>query len=127
MLKTLFTLFFLLITFNTQASSPTIISSAEEETLIEDKIYFFAHALNPRSKTAYDYISKKYSHLDIPIIDMNDKHNFELYKECVKKFNIPNNQLTLPLFCLKNDYVMGWTYGSETLLDKAIKNHQIQQ
>ena len=126
MLKILFTLLITLISLNSHAN-PAIISSAPEENLIEEKIYFFAHSMSSTSREAYIYLQLKYPHLNIPIIDMKDKHNLELYKQCTQKFNIPNNQLTLPLFCLKNDYVMGWTYGSESLLDKAITNHLNQQ
>ncbi|MBR5598627.1 MAG: hypothetical protein IKW39_01155 [Alphaproteobacteria bacterium] len=104
-------------------NTPQIISSAPEQTLIEDKIYFFAHSLSAPCSHAYGYLQANYPNLNIPIIDMKDSHNLELYKQCVKKFNIPNKELKLPLFCLKDDYVMGWTYGSSSALDKAIQRH----
>jgi hypothetical protein len=55
---------------------------------------------------------------------MKDKHNLDLYKQCVKKFNIKNQELRLPLFCMKDNYIMGWTKATEQQFEEALKNFQ---
>ena len=100
------------------------ISTNQETTLLDDKIYFFAHSLSETSRDAYIYLHQNHPDLARPISDMKERHNLELYKQCVKKFNIPNKELKLPLFCFKHTYIMGWFAGQGRLLDKAIKEHQ---
>ena len=75
---------------------------APEQNLLDDKIYFFA------CKDAFVYLDANHRDLNIPITDMKFHHNLELYKQCVKKFNIPNSDLRLPLICMGNHYIMGW-------------------
>ena len=73
-------------------------------------------------KDAFIYIQTHHKDLDIPITDMKDRHNLELYKQCVKKFNIKNKELRLPLICMKDNYIMGWTKSSEHEFENALKN-----
>lgn len=93
-----------------------------EETLIDNKIYFFAHSLCQNCKTAFIYLSNNHSSLSIPITDMKYQHNFNLYKQCVKKFNIPNKDLKLPLICMGSHYIMGWDETSPQKFEQAIKD-----
>lgn len=81
---------------------------APEQDLLDDKIYFFAHAMCIACKDAFVYLDANHRDLNIPITDMKFHHNLELYKQCVKKFNIPNSDLRLPLICMGNHYIMGW-------------------
>lgn len=81
---------------------------APEQNLLDDKIYFFAHAMCIACKDAFVYLDANHRDLNIPITDMKFHHNLELYKQCVKKFNIPNSDLRLPLICMGNHYIMGW-------------------
>ncbi len=85
-----------------------ITEPATEEHLSNDKIYFFAHSMCMNCKEPFMYLAQNHADLNIPITDMKFHHNFELYKECVKKFNIPNNELRLPLICMGDNYIMGW-------------------
>lgn len=39
---------------------------------------------------------------------MKYHENLLLYKQCVKKFNINNDDLHLPLICMGDHYIMGW-------------------
>ena len=66
---------------------------APEQNLLDDKIYFFAHAMCIACKDAFVYLDANHRDLNIPITDMKFHHNLELYKQCVKKFNIPNSNL----------------------------------
>lgn len=81
---------------------------APEQNLLDDKIYFFAHSMCIACKDAFIYLDTNHHDLNIPITDMKFHHNLELYKQCVKKFNIPNSDLRLPLICMGNHYIMGW-------------------
>ncbi|MBR2273687.1 MAG: hypothetical protein IJ864_02510 [Alphaproteobacteria bacterium] len=85
-----------------------ITTPAQEENLLENKIYFFAHSMCQSCKDAYIYLYQYHADLQIPITDMKFHHNFELYKQCVKKFGIANTELRLPLICMGNHYIMGW-------------------
>ena len=79
-----------------------------EKELIHNKIYFFAHAMCHACKDAFIYIDTNHRDLNIPITDMKYRENLELYKQCVKKFNIDNDNLHLPLICMGDHYIMGW-------------------
>ena len=83
-------------------------SARAEKELKDNKIYFFAHAMCTACKDAFIYLDTYHRDLNIPITDMKYHENLELYKQCVKKFNINNNDLHLPLICMGNHYIMGW-------------------
>lgn len=104
--------------------APYIAQNPETE-LQTDKIYFFAHSLCQNCKEAYIYLESRHKDLNIPITDMREHHNLELYKQCVKKFNIPNQELTLPLICMGNNYIMGWQNNSPQHFEHALQefNH----
>lgn len=104
--------------------APYIAQNPETE-LQTDKIYFFAHSLCQNCKEAYIYLESRHKDLNIPITDMREHHNLELYKQCVKKFNIPNQELTLPLICMGNSYIMGWQNNSPQNFERALQefNH----
>jgi len=100
-----------------------MIASNSEQSLIHNKIYFFAHSMCSSCKDAYVYLHTYHKDLNIPITNMSEKHSLDLYKQCVKKFNIPNYELRLPLICMKDDYIMGWDKNSEELFQKALENY----
>ena len=114
----------LLILISPASAENSIVASAPEENLIHDKIYFFAHSMCTSCKDAFIYIQTYHQDLNLPITDMKEAHNLDLYKQCVKKFNISNKELRLPLFCMKDNYVMGWTKASEQQFEQALKNYQ---
>ncbi|MCM1324546.1 MAG: hypothetical protein NC218_10520 [Acetobacter sp.] len=100
---------------------PNLAQNPETE-LKNDKIYFFAHSLCSSCKDAFVYLETRHKELNIPITDMKHHHNLELYKQCVAKFNIPNQELTLPLICIGNNYVMGWNnQTSPTQFEQALE------
>lgn len=110
-MKTLFLILTLLYSFPTAAEEPNIAQNNETQ-LLDNKIYFFAHSLCQSCRDAFIYLETRHKDLNIPITDMKERHNLELYKQCVKKFNIKNSELTLPLICMGNSYVMGWDINS---------------
>ncbi|MBP5699209.1 MAG: hypothetical protein J6W96_06760 [Alphaproteobacteria bacterium] len=129
-----FALFLSLLTSVSFAEEPTqlaatnntsiVTAPASEENLQENKIYFFAHSMCQNCKDAFVYLSQHHSDLEIPITDMKFHHNFELYKQCVKKFNVTNSELRLPLICMGDKYIMGWDQTSGPLFDKYLTEFQ---
>ena len=93
---------------------------AEEEHLLDNKIYFFAHSMCMNCKDAFVYIYTHHADLGIPIMDMKFHHNFELYKECVQKFNISNRELRLPLICMGDNFIMGWDEQSGNAFEQHL-------
>ncbi len=123
-MKTIFIALFLLLNIsNASANSVPVIEQPAEKELIHDKIYFFAHSMCHSCKDAFIYFSTHHKELNIPIIDMKHQNNLNLYKECVKKFNIKNQELRLPLICMKDNYIMGWDKHSEQLFEQALKKY----
>ena len=121
-MKKIFAIFSLLLIATHAYANANIVKSAQEQELIHDKIYFFAHSMCMTCKDAFIYFQTHHKELNIPITDMNDRHNLDLYKQCVKKFNIKNQELRLPLICMKDNYIMGWTKSSEYEFEQALKN-----
>lgn len=115
----------LLLTSPAMASNAPYIAENTETTLKADKIYFFAHSLCQSCRHTYIYFETQHKDLNIPITDMKTPHNLELYKQCVKKFNIPNNELTLPLICMGDKYIMGWNPNtSPAQFEQALKTYK---
>ena len=106
------------ISFNVNAQQIVV---AEEKDILPDKIYFFAHSMCGECKDAYVYLATHHSNLSVPIFDMKNRNNFELYKKCVQKFNIDNKALTLPLICMGNNYIMGWEDSDKVIFRKYLE------
>lgn len=121
-MKKIFIVLVLLLNTTIASANTNIVAQSPEKELIHDKIYFFAHSMCMNCKDAFIYIQTHHKDLNILITDMNDKHNLDLYKQCVKKFNIKNQELRLPLICMKDNYIMGWTKSSEYEFEQAVKN-----
>lgn len=106
----------------TEDRVPFITAPAPEEHLIDNKIYFFAHSMCQGCRSTFIYLSEYHPDLPIPITDMKYHHNLELYKQCVKKFNIKNSELRLPLICMGNHYIMGWDETSPRLFEQYLRD-----
>lgn len=104
----------------TPAYANDITTYANEEHLLDNKMYFFAHSMCISCKDAYIYLHQKHPNINLPITDMKESKHLKLYKECVKKFNIKNSELRLPLFCLGDNYIMGWSKENELQLDRYL-------
>ncbi len=105
-------------------SGRLVTEAAQEQELLPDKIYFFAHSMCVACKDAFIYLDNNHRNLNIPIIDMKFHHNLELYKQCVKKFNISNGELRLPLICMGDHYIMGWKHEDGIRFKEFLKDFQ---
>lgn len=109
-----------------QSAAQVTTAPAPEETLLPNKIYFFAHSMCRPCRQTFIYFDQHHADLDIPITDMKFPHNLELYKQCVAKFGIKNSELTLPLICMGDNYIMGWTAEDERRFEQYLKEFQPQ-
>ena len=106
------------------SSGRLVTAPAPEQELLADKIYFFAHSMCVACKDDYMYLDGNHRDLNIPITDMKFHHNLELYKQCVKKFNIGNGELRLPLICMGDRYIMGWKQEDGARFEEYLKEFQ---
>lgn len=105
---------------------PFITAPAPEESLINNKLYFFAHSMCQGCRGAFLYLQQHHADLEIPITDMKYHHNLDLYKQCVQKFGIKNSELRLPLICMGNHYIMGWDNDSASRFEAYLKDFQTE-
>jgi hypothetical protein len=122
MLKKVLLSLLLVLSIN-NAKAQTIVK-LEETEIDPNKIYFFAHSFCQECKNTFIFFSTQHADLNIPIADMKHKENFELYKKCVKKFDIKNAELRLPLICMGNNYIMGWDKTDEARFDQYLQEFQ---
>ena len=95
----------------------------------EKALYWYERAANQNRleamcAAAYMYLDGNHRDLNIPITDMKFHHNLELYKQCVKKFNIGNGELRLPLICMGDRYIMGWKQEDGARFEEYLKEFQ---
>ena len=119
--KVLLSLFFVLTLNN--ANAQTIVK-LEETEIDPNKIYFFAHSMCQECKDTFVFFINQHADLNIPIVDMKHKENFNLYKKCVEKFNIKNAELRLPLICMGDNYIMGWKKTDEAKFNLYLQEFQ---
>ena len=93
----------------------------EENTLIRnDKAYLFYSQTCPHCHHAQEYIGKRYPNLDIIKMDVATPKGREMLNACAKKFNL-NRNVGIPLFCLVDNHLMGWSDKSKIKFDAYIR------
>ena len=85
-----------------------------------NKAYMFYSQTCPHCHQAQDYIAKKYPDLDIVKMDVATPKGKEMLFDCAKKFNLGRN-IGVPLFCLGDNYLMGWSDKSRIKFDAYIR------
>ena len=86
----------------------------------KNKAYLFYSQTCPHCHEAREYIAKKYPNLNITQIDIASKDGTEMLFKCAKKFNLGNN-IGVPLFCLGDKYIMGWSDTYRIKFDAYIR------
>ena len=124
MLKKILLSLVLVLSIN-NAKAQTVVK-LEETEINPKKIYFFAHSMCQECKDTFVFFSTQHADLNIPIVDMRHKQNFDLYKKCVKKFDIKNAELRLPLICMGNNYIMGWKKTDEIKFNQYLQEFKNQ-
>lgn len=115
-MKKLFGFLSLILLFSVSCSDNNTVS----QTIQPDKIYFFYADSCPHCHDADAYIKENHSDLNIIKVNVAQKSGFELFVKCAKRFNL-GNQIGTPLFCMGNNYIMGWAPGSAKRFNRYAK------
>ena len=101
---------------NTKQFSPIAPSS-----LNNDQIFLFYSDGCPHCHDAEKYLSEKYADLPIVRVNIGYEEGFELFKQCAQKFNL-GRMIGTPLFCMGENYIMGWGGGSDKKFDSYVQD-----
>ncbi len=116
MLKKVISLFFLIFIFSGCDND----AKSEKIALEDNKIYFFYYNGCPYCHHALEYIDKKYPNLSISMVNIYNDGGYELFSACASKFKLGRN-IGTPLFCMGENYLMGWSKASETEFDSYVQ------
>jgi glutaredoxin len=93
----------------------------KESTSFDDnKAYLFYSQTCPHCHQAREYMNKKYPNADIIQLDVATENGRELLLACANKFKLTDH-LGVPLICLGNRNIMGWSSDSEKKFDRYIR------
>lgn len=95
-------------------------NKTQAHELADNKIYFFYYNECPYCHDAMEYMNKKYPDLKVTLVNIYNNGGFELFKACAAKFNLGKN-IGTPLFCMGNNYIMGWSDNSARQFDDYVK------
>lgn len=90
------------------------------DELAADKIYFFYSNSCPHCHDALAYINKKYPGLEMSMVNVGNQEGYELLFKCAEKFKLGRN-IGTPLFCMGDNYLMGWSDEYEAKFDDYAK------
>ena len=94
-------------------------AQAAEPELRDDTIYFFYYNECPYCHKAMDYMNQKYPTLHIAMVNIHNPGGFDIILKCAKKFKLGRN-IGTPLFCMGDNYVMGWSEESQKEFDEYV-------
>lgn len=96
------------------------VDMVQNNQIQDDQIYFFYYNGCPYCHYALDYMNEKYPDLKIVMVDIYKDGGFDLFKKCADKFNL-GREIGTPLFCMGDQYIMGWSKGTEKQFDDYVK------
>ena len=92
----------------------------KEDGLSSDRAYFFYAKTCPHCHHAEAYISQKYPDVELTRLDVATPEGERLFLACAEKFKL-GQMIGAPLFCLGNNYLMGWGPMYEQQFDSYIE------
>lgn len=95
-------------------------NNTSHQNIQPDKIYFFYADTCPHCHDADAYIKENHPDLKIIKINVAEKSGFELFIKCARRFNLGQN-IGTPLFCMGNNYIMGWAPHYAKRFDRYAK------
>lgn len=114
----------ILLCFVTACEKQTDVPQEHEKTvqaeIEKSKVYFFYYNGCPYCHDALDYVNAKYPDLEMSMVNIKNPAGYQLFTECAAKFNIGRNVGT-PLFCMGDDYLMGWGPDAAKRFDEYVK------
>lgn len=90
-------------------------SSAEE--ISPNKIYLFFSNSCPHCHDALAYINREHPNLKVAMVNVADPVGYKLFVKCAQKFKLGRN-IGTPLFCMGDNYLMGWAPEYENKFDE---------
>ena len=100
-----------------------IFPARADDALESEKIYFFTYDGCPYCRQADEYITKNHPALAMEKIDIYKPGGMYLFKKCAEKFKLGRN-IGTPLFCMGDDYIMGWSDENQKGFDELSTNFQ---
>lgn len=85
-----------------------------------DKVYFFYSDTCPHCHDALDYINQKYPDLQLTMVNVANQGGYDLFTRCAAKFKL-GRRIGTPLFCMGDNYIMGWAPQYQSRFDNYIK------
>ena len=106
-------------------STSTTSSATEKETVAQneiktDEIYFFFSNSCPHCHAALAYINAKYPNLKMAMVNVANPEGYALFVKCAQKFKL-GNRIGTPLFCMGDNYLMGWADEYAPKFDAYVK------
>ena len=98
-------------------------STASAEDLDNNKIYNFYQPGCPHCQQALKDIKENYPGLHMEMIDVTaSPYAHNMFVKCIRKFHIGRDDIGTPLFCMGDNYVMGWTTEQQLRFDVYVKD-----
>ena len=88
--------------------------------IVPNRAYLFYSDGCPHCHEAQEFLNRKYPDLNILKINVDNPAGAKLMTQCAKKFKI-GKQIGIPLFCLGDNYIMGWSPLYEQKFQNYIK------
>ena len=88
--------------------------------LVPNKPYLFYSDSCPHCHEAQEFLNKKYPELKIIKVSVDNKNGARLMSQCTRKFKL-GQRVGIPLFCLGNQYIVGWSARYEQQFHNYIK------
>ena len=88
--------------------------------LMPDKPYLFYSDGCPHCHEAQEFLNKKYPGLKIVKVSVDNQAGMRLMSQCARKFKL-GRQTGIPLFCLGDKYIVGWSRRYEQKFHNYIK------
>ncbi len=88
-----------------------------------DKIYLFYSTGCPHCHHAMQYINAKHPDLPLTKVNIAEKSGYDLFLRCAAKFNL-GSRIGTPLFCMGDEYIMGWAPEYERRFDIYARPYQ---
>lgn len=103
-----------------QKTNPAETTAAGTE-IAPDKIYYFYQNTCPHCHHAMEYINKKYPDLNMVMTNIANPGGYDLLVKCAHKFKL-GNRVGTPLFCMGDNYLMGWSAEYERTFDEYVRS-----
>lgn len=82
--------------------------SQQNDILDPEKIYFFYSDSCSHCHDALAFIDKEYPNLELTMVNVSSPKGQNMLFSCARKFKL-GPQIGTPLFCTKDNYLMGWS------------------